>query len=212
MTGQVHFGCRSVLRPVTLHEVKSGPAWLCAIVNGAAALALATVMAPGVSLAPTPAGAAYVAEHLLPWRIGWSLWIAAALALLAFFWWWGSRLGWPGMARLAVALAAAGVAADISAESMLIAWSGGQPFDVGPPLRQSGIVANGLYSVAGAILTLRTPRLPRWLGQWSWTIWLLGLALALAAAAGSDAASRLLTAALFALFVPWLVVFGRRLA
>jgi hypothetical protein len=186
--------------------------YACAIVNGLAALALATVLAPGVSLAPTPAGTAYVADHLGPWRIGWALWIAAAVSLLAFFWWWGSRLGWPAIARVAVALAAAGLVADVSAESRLIDWSPGQPFDVAGPLRLSGIVANGLYSIAGAILTARTRGLPRWLAQWSWAVWGLGLGLALAAAAGSDEASRLFTAALFALFVPWLVVFGRRLA
>ena len=211
MSGQVHDGCRSVLAAVTLREVKSRVAWTCAIVNGAAALALATVLAPGVSLAPTPAGAAYVADHLVPWRLGWALWIAAALSLLAFFWWWGSRLGWPAVARIAVALAAIGVVADVTAESVLIGWSGDRAFDVGGPLRVSGILANGLYSVAGAMLTARTGGLPRWLAQWSWTVWLLGFGLALTAAAGSDEGSRVLTAALFVLFIPWLVVFGRRL-
>ena len=212
MTGQVHDGCRSVAAAVTLRVVKPAVAWICAVVNGAAAIALATVLAPAVSLAPTPAGAAYVAGHLAPWRVGWALWIAAALTLLEFFWWWAARLGWPALARLAVALAAVGVAADVSAESALIAWSPGQPLEVGGPLRLSGIVANGLYSVAGAILTLRTTGLPRWLAQWSGAVWLLGFGLAIAATAGSDVASRLFTAALFALFVPWLVVFGRRLA
>ena len=211
MTGQVPPGCRSVLAAATLRVMKSRAAWTCAVVNGAAALALATVLAPGVSLAPTPVGAAYVAGHLLAWRTGWTLWMAAALSLLAFFWWWGSRLGWPAMARLAVAVAALGVVADLTAESVLIAWTGDRTFDVGGPLRVSGIVANGLYSVAGAMLTARTPDLPRWLAQWSWTVWLLGFGLALAAAAGSDEGSRVLTAALFALFIPWLVVFGRRL-
>ena len=212
VTGQVHEGCPSVLTAVTLRVVKSRVAWTCAVVNGAAALALATVLAPGVSLAPTPAGAAYIADHLVAWRTGWALWIAAALTLLAFFWWWGSRLGWPALARVAVALAAVGVVADVTAESTLIAWSPGQPFTVGGPLRLSGVVANGLYSVAGAILTLRTTGLPRWLAQWSWAVWALGFALAIAAIAGSDEASRLFTAALFALFIPWLVVVGRRLA
>lgn len=186
--------------------------YTCAIVNGLAAIALATVLAPGVSLAPTPPAAAYVADHLTPWRLGWALWIAAAVSLLAFFWWWGTRLGWPRVARLAVALAATGVFADASAESALIAWSPDRPFDIGGSLRLSGIVANGLYSVAGAILTTRTRGLPPWLAQWSWTIWALGIGLSVAAAVGSDEGSKLLTAALFALFVPWLVVFGRRIA
>jgi len=201
-----------VLAAVTLRVVKPRVPWICAVINGAAALALATVLAPGVSLAPTPIGAAYVAGHLLAWRTGWALWMAAAFSLLVFFRWWASRLGWPAMARVAVAAAAFGVVADVTAESMLIAWTGDRTFDVGGPLRISGIVANGLYSVAGAVLTARTSGVPRWLGRWSWTVWLLGFGLALAAAAGSDAGSRILTAALFALFVPWLVVFGRRIA
>jgi len=165
-----------------------------------------------VSLAPTAAHATYVSEHLLVWRLGWGLWIAAALSLLAFFRWWGSRIGWSPVTRLAVLLALVGVLADVGAESRLIGWSPGQPFDVDGALRQSGVAANGLYSVAGLLLLSRTRRLPRRLAQWSWTVWLLGLALAIGVAAGSDVASRVLTAALFALFVPWLIVFGRRLA
>ena len=47
---------------------------------------------------------------------------------------------------------------------------------------------------------------------WSWAVWVLGIGLAVAVAAGSDSGARLLTAGLFALLVPWLVVFGRRLA
>src|SRR5256885_8612070 len=77
--------------------------YACAIVNGLAALALATVLAPGVSLAPVPASAAYVAGHLVAWRLGWALWIAAALSVLPFFWWWAARLRSPPVPRLALA-------------------------------------------------------------------------------------------------------------
>jgi hypothetical protein len=197
---------------------------VCAAINGLAALALATVLAPGVSLAPAPAAqgtaqlaplvaqARYVSDHLVLWRLGWAVWILAALALLLFFGWWASRIGWSPATRLAIVLAAAGVVADVAAESRLIAWSPGQRFDLAGALQLSGVVANGAYSVAGLLLTSRTAALPRWLGTWSWTVWLLGVGLAVAAALSSDDASRLLTAALFVLFVPWLVVFGRRIA
>ncbi|MEA2661706.1 MAG: hypothetical protein QOH08_1278 [Chloroflexota bacterium] len=197
---------------VTLRRVKWRVALACAVLNGAAAILLGTVLAPGVSLAPAAAHAAYVAVHLAQWRAGWAVWIAAAISLLAFFRWWATRLGWPASARIAVALAALGVVADIVAETRLISWEPGRPFDVAAPLRLSGIVANGLYSVAGGLLTALTRGLPRWLVWWSWAVWILGIGLALAAAIGSDDASRVLTAALFALFVPWLVVFGRRIA
>lgn len=191
--------------------MSSRAAWICAVVNGAAALTLATVLAPGVSLVPTAAQAAYVTDHLASWRIGWALWIAAALSLLAFFRWWANRSGWSIVARAAIVVAVVGVLADIGAESRLIAWTPGQPFDLDGPLRLSGVVANGAYSIAGLLLLSRTPVLPSWLGAWSWAVWLLGIGLAFAAAASSDDASRALTAALFVLFIPWLVVFGRRL-
>jgi hypothetical protein len=197
---------------VTLREVGSRVALACAALNGAAAIVLATVLAPGVSLAPAASNATYIALHLGAWRAGWAVWIAAALSLLAFFRWWGSRIGWPSLARIAIAVAVAGVAADVVAETRIIAWSPDQPFDLVGPLRLSGVVANGLYSVAGALLTLATNAVPRWLATWSWAVWLLGIALAIAAAVSSDAASEVATAALFALFVPWLVVFGRRIA
>jgi hypothetical protein len=187
-------------------------AYICAGVNGLAALALATVLAPGVSLAPTPAHAGYVADHLLAWRIGWGLWIAAALSLLAFFRWWASRIGWSPVTRAAILFAVAGVLADVAAESRLIAWSAGQPFDLDGPLRLSGVWANGLYSVAGVLLASRTRGLPAWLAAWTWSVWLLGLGLAAVAAGSNDGVSRVLTAVLFGLFLPWLVVIGRRLA
>src|SRR5256885_14334137 len=81
---------------------------VCAAVNGAAALALATVLAPGALLAPSAAGAAYVAEHLAAWRAGWGLWIAPALSLLAFFGWGAGRIGWAAAPPPAVAPAGGG--------------------------------------------------------------------------------------------------------
>ena len=186
--------------------------YLCAALNALAAVALATVLAPGVSLAPAASQASYIADHLAPWRLGWALWIAAALSLLAFFFWWASRIGWSPIARAAILIAVAGVLADVVAEGRLIAWSPGRPFDIDGALRLSGIGANGSYSLAGAMLTSRTRGVTPWLAQWSWTVWALGIGLAVAVAAGSDTWARLLTAGLFALLVPWLVVFGRRLA
>ena len=117
--------------------------YLCAVVNALAALALATILAPGVSLVPTAAQATYAADHLPAWRLGWGLWIAAALSLVAFFGWWASRIAWPPVARAAVVIAVAGVLADMIAEGRLIAWSPGQRFDIDGALRLSGIGANG---------------------------------------------------------------------
>lgn len=187
--------------------------YACAAVNAAAAIALATVLAPGATNAPTEANAAYVRAHVELWRAGWLLWIAAAISLLAFLAWWAARLRRATVLWIALGVACAGLAFDLVAESLLLSWSPEHYLETAPTaFRLTGIGANGLYSVAGLILAARTPVLPRWLAQWSWTVWLLGIGLAAAVAVGSDVAARLLTATLFALLVPWLVVIGRRLA
>lgn len=197
--------------PVTARLRALAP-YACAAVNAAAALALATVLAPGASNAPAEANAAYVAGHVAVWRAGWLLWIAAAISLLAFFAWWASRLERSVLLWSALGIACAGLAVDLVAESLLVSWSPERYRDVAPTaFRLTGIGANGLYSVAGLILAARTRRLPRWLAEWSWIVWLLGIALAAAVALGSDVGTRLLTATLFALLVPWLVLFGRRM-
>jgi hypothetical protein len=178
--------------------------------NGVAAVALATVLAPGVSLSYGPGNAAYIAAHLDVWRAGWALWIVAALTLLVFFGWWAARAGWPAVARIALVIGALGVIADITAEARLIAWSA--DLDVSGALRQSGVVANTCYSLAGALLMRATPGLPRQLWWWGWAVWTCGIGLSIATAASSDLGSQILTAAIFVLFIPWLVVAGRRLS
>lgn len=223
MPGQGRNGCRSVTLAVTLRGVRTAPRsagrtvakirsfWaVAAATNAVAAIALATVLAPGVSLAYGPDNAAYIATHLGVWRVGWALWIAAALSLLAFFGWWAARVGWPVLARVALAIGALGVVADVAAEARLIAWSA--DLDVGGALRQSGVIANACYSIAGALLMLVTPGWPRSIAWWGWAVWILGAGLSVAAAVSSDIGSQVLTGAIFVLFVPWLIIAGRRLS
>jgi hypothetical protein len=194
-------------------RVRAAAPYACAAVNLAAGVALAIVLAPGATNAPTDANLAFVRTHVEVWRAGWLLWIAAAISLIAFFAWWAVRLERSVLLWAALAVACAGLSFDLVAESLLASWSPERYLDVAlTAFRLTGIGANGLYSVAGLILTARTRGLPPWLAQWSWIVWLLGVGLAVAVAVGSDVAARLLTAALFALLVPWLVVFGRRLA
>ena len=183
---------------------------VAAALNGVAAVALATVLAPGVSLTYGPDNAAYIATHLWSWRAGWALWVAAAVSLLVFFGWWAARAGRPVVARVAVVIGAVGVAADVTAEARLFVWSA--DLDVSGALWQSGVIANACYSVAGALLMLATPAWPRLLAWWGWTVWILGAGLAVAAAVSSDLGSEVLTAAIFVLFVPWLLAAGRRLS
>jgi hypothetical protein len=137
--------------------------------------------------------------------------MAAALSLLGFYAWWGSRI--PGHAGVAALLVAgAGLCCDLSAESLFIGWL---PRDfervqaAGTFL--TGGMANGLYTVAGIILTLATPGLRKGLRAWAWLAWAAGILLSAFAFAGSPMGTAVSATALFLLFCPWVVVAGRAL-
>src|SRR5213076_2866168 len=100
-------------------------------------------------------------------RETWVLWMIAGVSLIGFYTWWGARVG----NIAAIAIAGAGILCDFTGESMFISF---------PQLERiasliTGVAANGLYTVAGILLTLRTPQLAlRWLG---WIAWSAGIAL-----------------------------------
>ena len=185
------------------------PAYLCAVANLAAAVALATVLAPGTPLVDEPARVAYVRDHLGLWRAGWSLWVLAGISLLVFYRWWSARVG---AGRGPLAIATAGFAADLVAESVLIVVAPDAPALARPAFALTGGVANGLYSLAGALLTLRTPDLRGAFAAWTWAVWAAGAVLSAAALLEAPLLTAAATAVLFALFVPWCVALGRRLA
>ena len=185
------------------------PAYLCAAANLCAVLALATVLAPGTTLTDEPTRAAYVREHLALWRGGWLFWVAAAVSLLTFYRWWSGRVR-AGFVALGIALA--GFAADVFAESFLIVVVPERPDLARASFLLTGGVANGCYTIAGALLSLRTPRLRGRLAVWTAAVWLAGGALSALAFLEVPLGVAIATAALFALFLPWLVVMGRRLA
>src|SRR5688500_17763779 len=91
---------------------------VCAALNFAATLVMAFVLAPATPIVTDATERLlYVQTHLLAWRIGWAIWIAAALSLLWFYAWWRGRIG---ASYLSVALAAGGFIADVTSEITLI--------------------------------------------------------------------------------------------
>ncbi len=182
----------------------------CAAANLVAALVLATVLAPATPLVADPAERArYVGEHLLLWRAGWGTWMVAALTLLWFYVWWRGKVGAGGAA---VVVAAAGLAADLSAETLLVVSAPGGYLAVAPvAFFLTGAVANGLYTVAGIMLTLAT-RLSALERALAALMWSAGLTLSIGAALALPLVTAIATAALFLLFCPWCVHLGRRLA
>jgi hypothetical protein len=70
--------------------------------------------------------------------------------------------------------------------------------------------ANGLYTIAGILLTLVTPTLPRWIRSAMWLTWAAGIAMTVAAIADYVLGLMVSTAVLFPPFLVWVAWMGAR--
>ena len=186
----------------------------CAGLNLLGVGALIVVLKPGSeAVSDTASRINYITNNPLLWRGGWACWIAAALSLLAFYAWWGTRLPSWGWGAAALVIASAGVAFDLVGDSLSIGWLP-RDFATVAPLTTliAGGPANGLYTVAGVLLTIGTRSIKGWLAVWTWSIWAIGIGLAAFSFAGIFLGIAVSTAILFSLFCPWVVVMGRKLA
>ena len=200
-------------------------AYAASALNLVAGLAMLTLLRPGLPGLPAADNTAtsrlaYVVAAAGPWWIGWLLWHAAALSLLFFYV--ALAIRWWGFASIRCAVAAlcatAGFAADISAEALYIGFAP----HLDPPAFASfepvaglltGYVGNGLYTLAGALLTwVGAAELPRRLVALSLPVWLAGAALSAATLAGSSLGQFVSTAILMPAFVLWSALVGRWLA
>jgi hypothetical protein len=138
--------------------------------------------------------------------------MAAAMSLVAFYAWWGGHLRDSPWTFAAVAIAGIGLACDLGGESLLVGWLPRDYDRVAPIATQlTGAAANGLYTLAGVILTLRTPFLGRTLTALTWTVWLAGVAVTVSTLLHTPIAIAVSTTTLFALFCPWVLLLGRTL-
>jgi small multidrug resistance pump len=195
--------------------------YACGLLNLVAAGALLVMLRPGTEVVPdTAARIAYITTNEVLWRAGWVCWIAAALSLLAFYAWWAARLpGWvdeEGALQwgvVALFIASIGLVFDLTAESLLIAWLPQDFATVAPATSVlTGGIGNGLYTIAGAVLTLATRGLKGWFLVWTWAIWAAGFGLSVFTFAGNFVGVAVCSGVLFTLFCPWAVVMGRKLA
>lgn len=201
-------------------RVRALAPYACAVLNLIAAGALLLLLRPGTEVIPDAASRiAYITNNELLWRAGWACWIAAALSLLAFYAWWGTRLpswvdddGAPRWGVVALAIASTGLVFDLTAESLLITWLPKDFAKVAPMTSLlTGGFGNGLYTIAGAVLTLATRGLKGWFLAWTWTIWAAGFGLSAFTFAGNFLGVAVCSGVLFALFCPWAAVMGRKL-
>jgi hypothetical protein len=191
---------------------------------------MATFMQPGLATEPDPtARAAHIAANQLTWSLGWSAWMLAAFTIVGFYAWWGSRLDFPSpfrggvrggeyagnvsnLAIAAVVVTALGVVFDFSAEGLFILrlTELARAADLASftklehtfNLLSPGI-ANALYTLGGAMLTLATPNLPKWIRAAMWITWIAGFAMTIAAFAGHVPGMVASTAVLFPLLIVW---------
>lgn len=187
--------------------------WACAAINAVAALALLFALLGGTeAISSFAERATYIAEHATLWRAGWAVWMAAAVSLVGFYAWWGAWTASTSWAVVAVAVALLGLVCDLLAESLFIGWLPAR-IETLAPLGSflTGGAANGLYTIAGVILTLGT-RSPRGLLRiWAWAIWTSGFALTVCTVIGSTTGMAISTAALMLLLCPWIAAFGWKL-
>lgn len=137
-------------------------AWLNIVVHVFGLALAATALRPGTGLVDLPERSAYLAGSPLGWTLGWATWIACAAALVWFVALLSERLD----DRIAPSLVIAGAAVDLLCDALWIT--------VVPELARRGaagealfltveriagiggaVVANGLYTVAALLLTLR---------------------------------------------------------
>lgn len=131
------------------------------------ALALAGIwIAPGTMAGDAAARAAYLAPRPLGWTIGWWLWIASAVTLVAWIALVAERRP-SSWTRLAVPVSIGAAAIDLSADALQIALRPALASEGPTPLFQAvataldvvGFVpANGLYSVAVLLATIGVAR------------------------------------------------------
>ncbi|HET6231470.1 MAG TPA: hypothetical protein VFE05_15460 [Longimicrobiaceae bacterium] len=204
------------------------PPLACAALHSAAIFAMAVVLAPGTEARPRVAERiAYVAAHPLAWRASWAVWMTSALAIVAFYAWWAAHLPSRGRRLAAVLVVVAGAACDLSGEAMYALRLPRHAADAlaGAPgaaeafarvqalgTLLTAVPANALYTLAGVLLTVWMPGLPRRTRALAWTTWGAGAVLSLAGASGSALGMVAASAVLFPCLVLTCLLVGEELA
>ena len=195
---------------------RSAP-YACSGLNALAAVLTLFALRGGTEVVTDPAQrAAYIVAHPILWRIGWLFWISAALSLLGFYAWWGARSAYSKWSITAFVLAAVGLAFDLTADSIYIGWLGSSmPLARFEALASLGTrlgpgIANGLYCLAGVILTAGARDLALGLRVWAWVVWLAGFGLTATALIGSLTGMVISATLTMVLFCSWTAVMGWR--
>ena len=103
--------------------IRASAPFVCAAIHALSAGVLLFALRPGTQIEPDPTQRAeFIVRNLVLWRIGWAVWMAAALSTLGLYAWWAARIRAQRWAMVGVLAGAAGVVCDLSGESILVAW------------------------------------------------------------------------------------------
>jgi hypothetical protein len=191
-------------------------AFVAAAANGLAGALTLLVLRHGLPPVARAARVAYVSSHLVSWRLGWLSWNLAAISLVGLLLCLAAR--WRSRAALlcimAVVLATAGLASDLGAEALLAGLTPTSASELGrvqaEGLLLTGYAANGLYTVAGILVTAAGRReLPPELVALGGLVWAAGLLLSAATLVGSTDGEAIATGIAIGSFVVWAVLLGR---
>lgn len=202
-------------------------AWWNVLVHLAALVFALYGMRPGSPAVPLDERRAYLAEHPLGWSLGWGAWMLCAGLQVAFYAALTQHLPTRlPAAFLAVALASAGAAVDLTCDVMWItviptlAAGGEAATPVFLALERFGlavglVVANGLYCIATLILTLclRGRSGVGWPTLWAgYGVFGFGMLLSAAGFTGVVWQLEALTGPTILLFCAWVVLVARSTA
>jgi hypothetical protein len=191
-------------------------AFLAAFANLLAGALTLFVLRQGLPPRSLSDRAAFISSHEFVWRIGWLGWSVAAVTLLGLFLALAGR--WsaeaPVLCGLGIVVATAGLAADLSAEALLAGFTRSTLPNLSLVQSEAflltGYVGNGLYTVAGILLTAAGRReLPTSVLALGGAVWAGGLWLSAATLVGSTTGEAVSTGIVIASFVVWAALLGR---
>lgn len=192
---------------------------ICAVAHALALLLMATALAKGTLAEPEVATRiAYIADHRILWSVSWFAWMLSAMSVLGFFAWWCGRIASLKMSVIVLATAFVAVGCDLSAEAIYTGWLPTIPeaarFQVVERTATilSAVLANGLYTFAGIILTVITGNsIGRLLRGLLWIVWAAGVTMSVSGIADWAWGLMVSSGVLFPVFVVCCILLGRAL-
>lgn len=170
------------------------------------------IVYPGTDANPDLAARAdFIRQHLVVWRIAWSIVLVAMIALTSFMILWARTIS-PRRVGLTLILVASAISFDAVGLLLLIFQYPQRMEQLDPFVRLlAPILATSLYSVAGAILTNAT-KLGILCKSISWTAWTAGGLLSIGAIIGIPVLMVSAAGTMWALMPVVCVMVGRQIA